>query len=107
MSVLSSRRRVLPAVVALIALLGLAGEAPASTTQAPSSADAALAIERSYSSYGDAPPFTDREPRAAGDEISIAPLLLALCGALVIGVAVGSLWSLGTGRRRARIGEVS
>jgi hypothetical protein len=107
MSVLSPGRRALPAVVALVALLALAGEVPASTTQAPSSTDTTLAIERAYSSYGDAPPVADREPRAAGDGISIAPFLLALSGALVIGLAVGSLSSLVTARRRARIGEVS
>ena len=127
MSVLSPGRRALPAVVALVAVLALAGEAPGSTTQAPSSTDAALAIERSYSSYGqapsstdaalaiersyssygEAPPVADREAGAAGDGISIAPFLLALTGALVIGLAVGSLAPLATARRRARIGEVS
>jgi hypothetical protein len=107
MSVLSPGRRALPAVVALIALLALAAEAPASTTQAPSSTDAALAIERSYSSYGEAPPVADGEAGSDGDGISIAPFLLALTGALVIGLAVGSLAPLSTARRHARIGEVS
>ena len=38
----------------------------------------------------------------------VAPVaLLALTGALVIGLAVGSLSSLATARRRARIGAVS
>lgn len=107
MSVLSPGRRALPAVVALVALLALAGEAPGSTTQAQSSTDAALAIERSYSSYGQAPPVTDGQAGATRDGISTAPLLLALTGALVIGLAVGSLSPLATTRRRARIGEVS
>ena len=64
MSVLSPGRRALPAVVALVALLALAGEAPGSATQAPSSTDAALAIERSYSSYGETPPVADGEAGA-------------------------------------------
>ena len=107
MSVLSPSRRALPAVVALVALLALAGEAPGSTTQAPSSTDAALAIERSYSSYGEAPPVADGQAGATRDGISTAPFLLALTGALVIGLAVGSLAPPATARRRARIGEVS
>ena len=108
MSVRSSSRRALPAVVALVALLALAGEAPGSTTQAPSSTDAALAIERSYSSYGEAlPPVADGQAGATRDGIGAAPFLLALTGALVIGLAVGSLSSLATARRRARIGVVS
>jgi hypothetical protein len=107
MSVRSSVRA-LPAVVALVALLALAGEAPGSTTQAPSSTDAALAIERYYSSYGEAPPpVADGQPGATRNGISTAPFLLALTGALVIGVAVGSLSSLATARRRAGIGVVS
>jgi len=107
MSVRSSSRRALPAVVALVALLALAGEAPGSTTQAPSSTDAALAIERYYSSYGEPQPVAGDEAGAAGDGISTAPFLLALTGALVIGLAVGSLSSLATVRRRAHLGEVS
>jgi hypothetical protein len=107
MSVLSSGRRALPAVVALVALLALAGEAPGSTTQAPSSTDAALAIERSYSSYGEAPPVADGQAGATRDGISTAPFLLALSGALVVGLAVGSLSPSALARRRARIGDVS
>lgn len=107
MSVRSPGRRALPAVVALVALLALAGEAPGSQTQAPSSTDAALAVERSYSSYGEAPPVADGQVGAAGDGSSIASFLLALTGALVIGLAVGSLSPLAIARRRARIGEVS
>ena len=107
MSFLSPDRRALPAVVALVALLALAGEAPGSTTQAPSSTDAALAIERYYSSYGEAPPVADGEAGATRDGISIAPFLLALTGALVIGLAVGSLSPLAAARRRTRIGAVS
>jgi hypothetical protein len=107
MSALSPGRRALPAVVALVVLLALAGDAPGSTTQAPSSTDAALAIERSYSSYGEAPPISDGEAGATRDAIGIAPFLLALTGALVIGVVVGSLAPLATARRRPRIGEVS
>jgi hypothetical protein len=107
MSVRSCTRRALPAVVALVALLALAGEAPGSTTQAPSSTDAALTIERYYSSYGEPQPVAGDEAGAAGDGISTAPFLLALTGALVIGVAVGSLSSLATGTRRAHLGEVS
>jgi hypothetical protein len=107
MSVRSSSRRALPAVVALVALLALAGEAPGSTTRAPSSTDAALAIERSYSSYVEAPPVADGQAGATRDGISAAPFLLALTGALVIGLAIGSLSSLATARRRARVGAVS
>ena len=107
MSFHSPGRRALPAVVALVALLALAGEAPGSSTQAPSSTDAALAIERSYSSYGEAPPVADGQAGATRDGISTTPFLLALTGALVIGLAVGSLSSLATARRRARIGAVS
>ena len=107
MSVRSSRRRALPAVVALVALLALVGEAPASTTRAPSSTDAALALERSYSSYGEAPPVADGQAGATRDGISTAPFLLALSGALVVGLAVGSLSSPALAQRRARVGEVS
>ena len=107
MSVLSPRRRALPAVVALVALLALAGKAPGSTTHAPSSTDAALAIERYYSSYGEPPPVADGEAGATRDGISTAPFLLALSGALVIGLAVGSLSPPAIARRRAHIGEVS
>jgi hypothetical protein len=107
MSVLSPGRRALPAVVALVALLALAGEAPESTTQARSSTDAALAIERYYSSYGETPPVADGQAGASRDGTSTAPFLLALTGALVIGLAAGSLSPLAIARRRARIGEVS
>jgi hypothetical protein len=107
MSMLSPGRRALPAVVALVALLALAGQAPGSTTQAPSSTDAALAIERYYSSYGEPQPAAGGEAGVAGDGISTAPFLLALTGALVIGLAVGSLSPLATARRRAPIREVS
>jgi hypothetical protein len=99
--------RALPAVIALVALLALAGEAPGSTTQAPSSIDAALAMERSYSSYGEAPPVADGQVEATSDGIGTAPFVLALAGALVIGLAVGSLAPGATVRRRTRIGEVS
>jgi len=107
MSFLSPRRRALPAVVALVVMLALAAEAPGSSTRAPSSTDAALAIERSYSSYGEAPPVADGQVAATRDGISTAPFVLALGGALAIGLAVGSLSPLATARRRTRIGAVS
>jgi hypothetical protein len=84
MSALSPGRRALPVVVALVVLLTLAGEAPGSTTQAPSSTDAALAVERYYSSYGEPQPVAGGAAGAAGaadaagDGIGIAPFLLAL-----------------------------
>jgi hypothetical protein len=107
MSVLSPGRRALPAVAAIVALLALAGEAPGATTQAPSRIDAALAIERSYSSGGEAPPVVAEEVGVTRDGISTAPFVLALAGALVVGLAVGSLSPPATARRRARIGDVS
>ncbi len=107
MSAFSPCRRALPAVIALVALLALAGQALGSARQAPSSSDAALAIERSYSSYGEAPPVPDDEAGATREGISTAPFVLALAGALVIGLAAGSLSPPSTARRRARIGEVN
>jgi hypothetical protein len=88
-------------------LFALAGEAPGPTTQAPSSTEAALAIERSYSSYGEVPPVAGGQAGATHDGTSTAPFLLALSGALVIGLAVGSLTPPAIARGRARIGEVS
>jgi len=107
MSVFSPSRHALPAVVAFVALLAFAGHARGSAKPAPSSTDAALAIERSYSSYGEAPPVADGEAGATREGISTAPFVLALAGTLVIGLAVGSLSPPATARRRARIGDVS
>ena len=85
-------------------------EAPGAThPQVPSDVEAALAIERSYSSYGAAPPVPEDEASlgGGGDGIDPAPFALALAGALVLGLALGALAPMATARRRERLGKVS
>lgn len=127
-----TRCRVLPAAVALVAVLALAGPAPAAQgggypppnhpsavpeapgaltgthARTPSDVNAALAAERSYSSYGDAPsPAAPAAPTGGRDGIGVAPFVMALAGALVLGLAVGGLAPLAHARRRHRVGIAS
>ncbi len=101
-------RQALACALACVVLAAVAVSAPAATRQDLRSADArALAQERYYSSYGDPPqdlrspdardagspvtavPSPVAEPRG-GDGISLLPFVLALAGAVIVGVGLST-----------------
>lgn len=106
------------AAPALLAVLALAGPAPAAQDggnrapraahATPSNVEPALAAERYYSSYGDVGSEVTAPADAGGrDGIGVAPFVLALSGALLLGLSVGSLAPLAHARRRHRVGIAS